>query len=250
MISINYYYCIIKFSRLQKYSITYIYLFPLKLKCASELIFTCYYNYYYYFRSCIGVKKTEDMYMDYPCQTHVHSVFFETKKAEYKVNRLTDKQEQNLTAIKMQRETIQAKLNDTEARLIEHIKVLKGKALACLNNKYSTLKSSLVSSINRLSSTTEELRQAQEQLKSIHNLEREQQFVKVTLIRKIARDANTVITGDTYHSRSIEFKENTELMNCVIVSDCLGDITSKTENGEKCVQYSPWSYYYSDTLYR
>ncbi|XP_060551106.1 uncharacterized protein LOC132712708 isoform X2 [Ruditapes philippinarum] len=177
-------------------------------------------------RSCNGVNKIEDLSKQCVTQTEIQALLDETKNAHDTVKSLTVKQKQNLTAIDKQNEACEEKLDDTETKLVEHIRKLKRETAKCLNNKYSTLKEDLVSSISVSGRTAEDLKQTTEQLHMIDSLNLEQQFVRMKLMKKTVKDANTFITEVTAEgTKFIDFTVNKELADITQVNS-IGDVTT------------------------
>ncbi|XP_060580314.1 uncharacterized protein LOC132737091 [Ruditapes philippinarum] len=178
-------------------------------------------------RSCDGVNKIEDVSKQSVTQTEIQALLDETKNVHDTVKSLTVKQKQNLTVIDKQKEVIEEKLDDTETKLIEHIRKLKRETAKCLNDKYSTLKEELVSSHSISGRTDKVLKQTTEQLQLIDSLNIEQQFVRMKLMKKIVKDAKTLITkGATEGTTFIEFTVNRELTDVNKKIKSLGDVTT------------------------
>jgi hypothetical protein len=157
----------------------------------------------------------------------IQALLDETKNAHATVKSQTVKQKQNLTVIENQKEVIEVKLNDTETKFIEHIRKLKRETAKCLNDKFSTLKEKLVSSISVSGRTAEDLKQTAEQLQMIDSLNLEQQFVRMKLMKKTIKNANTFITeGETEGTKFIDFTENRDLTGIFIKVKSLGDVST------------------------
>ncbi|XP_060594252.1 uncharacterized protein LOC132748661 [Ruditapes philippinarum] len=178
-------------------------------------------------RSCDEVNKIEDVSKKSVNQTEIQALLDETKAVHGTVKSLAVKRKENLTAIYKQKETIEGKLDDTETKLIEHIRKLKRETAKCLNDKYSTLKEELVSSLNVSVITADGLQQTKEQLQMIHSLNLEQQFVRMKLMKKTNQDANTFITeGEAEGTKFIDFTVYKELADIITKANSIGDVTT------------------------
>ncbi|XP_060590722.1 uncharacterized protein LOC132745766 [Ruditapes philippinarum] len=177
--------------------------------------------------SCDGVNKIEDASKQSVTQTEIQALLDETKVAHGTVKSLAVKRKQNLTALDKQKVLIEVKLDATETKLIEHIRKLKRETAKCLNDKYSTLKEELVSSISVSGRTAEDLKQTTEQLQMMDSMNLEQQFVRMKLMKKTVKDANTVCTeGAAEGTKFIDFTENKELKDVITKANSIGDLTT------------------------
>ncbi|XP_060573246.1 uncharacterized protein LOC132731138 [Ruditapes philippinarum] len=188
-------------------------------------------------RSCDGVNKIEDVSKQCVTQTEIQALLEETKNLHDNVKSLTVKQKQNLTAIEKQKEAIEGKLDETETKLIEHIRKLKRQTEKCLNDKYSTLKEDLVPVISVSGRTTECLKQSTKQLHTIDSLILEQKFVQIMLMKKTVKDANTFITEVAAEgTQFIDFTVNRELTDIFTIEQSLGDVTTGIVGEQKLKQ--------------
>jgi hypothetical protein len=182
---------------------------------------------------CEGVNKIEDVSKSCVNQTEIQQLLDETKKVKDVLSATVNKQNDNLTTIDKQREVIQEKLDSTEMKLIEQIRQIKIMTEDCLNEKHATLKEKLDLSIDQTSCKIKELTENEGQLQIIGNLDIEQQFVHMKLMRKAATDSfnlQTSITSDG--TLSLYYTSDTKLDSLVMAANALGQVISD-DGGKK-----------------
>ncbi|XP_060558804.1 uncharacterized protein LOC132719077 isoform X2 [Ruditapes philippinarum] len=185
-------------------------------------------------RVCKGVNKIADVSKSCVNQTEIQQLLDETKKAKDVLSTTVIKQNDNLTIIDKQREVIKEKLGSTEMKLIEQIRQIKIRTEDCLNEKHASLKEKLNLSIDQTSCNIKELKENEEQLQTIGNLDIEQQFVHMKLMRKATTDSFNLQTSiESDGTLSIYYTNDTKLESLVMSANSLGQVMS--EDGTKKV---------------
>ncbi|XP_060558805.1 uncharacterized protein LOC132719078 [Ruditapes philippinarum] len=184
---------------------------------------------------CEGVNKIEAVPKSYVNQTEIQQLLDETKKANDVLSATVIKQNDNITCIDKQREIIQEKLDGTEMKLIEQIRQIKIRTEDSLNEKHASLKKKINLSISRSSCKIKELKVNEEHLRTICNLDVEQQFVQMKLMRKTATDAlklETSIGSDG--TKPISFTGDEQLESLVLAANALDQVMSDDSAKKVC----------------
>ncbi|XP_060558802.1 uncharacterized protein LOC132719076 [Ruditapes philippinarum] len=184
-------------------------------------------------RLCEGVNKIEAVSKSCVNQTEIQQLLYETKKAKDVLSVTVNKQNGNLTSIDKQRKVIQDKLDSTEMKLVEHIRQIKIRTEDSLNEKHASLKEKLNLSIGQTSCKIKDLEENEKQLQTVTNLDIQQQFVHMKLMRKAATDAlnlQTSIASDG--TFSLYYTSDTNLDSLVMAANVLGQVISD-DGGKK-----------------
>jgi hypothetical protein len=134
-------------------------------------------------------------------------------------------QQNNITTLKEQKREIQEKLNKSESEMIKHIANLKQEKAKTLEEKYSQLKGNIENDMSSSLNTIGALKEIEEKLNSVTNLDPQQKFIEIKIMKKCIKNAYTLHARSTFSGpKSILLSSRGDTVNLPSAPFSFGEI--------------------------
>lgn len=184
------------------------------------------------YRSCDGVADIENVQTPINQHNKIKFVDSEIRKIQERLAALGSKKLQNINLLEEQRYSILDNVQDIERCLMEHIRKLKADTIDALNKQCTNTKEELMSDINLINDTRNNVERSRNQLKTLSRVDSRQQFVQLKLTQRYVTDAKELIENNKYiWTKSVSFTENIGLKTSLSTATTLGHLQMKLIKG-------------------
>ncbi|XP_060551108.1 E3 ubiquitin-protein ligase TRIM71-like [Ruditapes philippinarum] len=176
-------------------------------------------------RSCADVNAIGILTNVELPQSDIDYLIDESKSASECLKADILEQQNNITTLKEQKREIQDKLNKSESEMIKHIANLKQEKAKTLDEKYSQLKGNIENDMSSSLNTIGALKDIEEKLNSVTNLDPQQKFIEIKIMKNCIKDAYTLHARSTFSGpKSIMLSSSGDTVNLPSAPFSFGEI--------------------------